>query len=191
MHSNIRQNLMMVSETFASTKPLQVPPNVEIILSSSELVVTGPLGKLRQLIDEEYAKVTLESGFLKFTALKSTKYAKSLIGTLRSLVSNMITGVTQGFEKKLLLVGVGYRAQISGKSLNLNLGYSHPIVYSVPDGINAETPTQTEIRIKGIDKQVVGQVSAEIRAFRKPEPYKGKGVRFSDERILLKETKKK
>jgi large subunit ribosomal protein L6 len=103
----------------------------------------------------------------------------------------MITGVTQGFEKKLLLVGVGYRAQVSGSSLNLNLGYSHPVIYSVPDGIKAEMPTQTEIRIKGIDKQSVGQVSAEIRSFRKPEPYKGKGIRFADERIVLKETKKK
>lgn len=177
--------------TYASTKPIQVPEAVEIRLTAGNISITGPLGTLQQQIDTQNVQVTFESDLLRFFATKSTKHAKAIIGTLRSLVTNMITGVTQGFEKKLLLVGVGYRAQVSGSNLNLNLGYSHPVVYSVPDGIKAEMPTQTEIRIKGIDKQAVGQVSAEIRAFRKPEPYKGKGIRFADERIVLKETKKK
>ena len=125
------------------------------------------------------------------SAAYPSKYARAIVGTLRALVTNMIIGVTKGFEKKLLLVGVGYRAQASGAILNLNLGFSHPVVYDIPDDIKAETPNATEIYIRGMDKQRVGQAAADIRAFRKPEPYKGKGIRFSDEKIKIKETKKK
>lgn len=177
--------------TFATTKPISVPENVDIQVKASTVTVTGPLGELLQEFDKHTVKISLDSGSLEVSALKATKHAKAIIGTLRSLIINMITGVTSGFEKKLLLVGVGYRAQVAGTNLNLSLGFSHPVVYALPNGVQAEVPTQTEIRIKGIDKQAVGQVAAEIRGFRKPEPYKGKGIRFADERIVLKETKKK
>jgi len=128
---------------------------------------------------------------LTFKALGNSNHADAMSGTMRALVANMVQGVTKGYERKLNLVGVGYRAQAQGDKLNLTLGFSHPVVHQMPKGIKVETPTQTEILIKGIDKQVVGQVAAEIRAYRKPEPYKGKGVRYSDETVILKETKKK
>lgn len=180
-----------MSTIFAITKPVQVPENVEIQLADSMVSVKGPLGHLHQQIDSQNIKITIESGKLSVSAIRASSYAKAITGTVRALVINMITGVTRGFEKKLLLVGVGYRAQVSGAVLNLNLGFSHPVAYSVPESIKAETPSPNEILIKGIDKQKVGQVAADIRAFRKPEPYKGKGIRFSDEKVVIKETKKK
>jgi large subunit ribosomal protein L6 len=132
-----------------------------------------------------------EEGELRFSARNDSKQANALAGTTRSLVNGMVTGVSDGFERKLELIGVGYRAQLKGKVLNLTLGYSHPIDYELPEGVSAETPSQTEILVKGADKQQVGQVAAEIRAFRPPEPYKGKGVRYSDEVVARKEAKKK
>jgi large subunit ribosomal protein L6 len=135
--------------------------------------------------------VKLEDGKVTFAAANESKAANAMSGTLRATVANMVHGVKEGFSKKLTLVGVGYRAQAQGNKLNLSLGFSHPIVHALPDGVKAETPTQTEILIKGVDRQKVGQVAAEVRGYKPPEPYKGKGVRYADERVVLKETKKK
>ncbi|TBR16231.1 MAG: 50S ribosomal protein L6 [Rugosibacter sp.] len=170
--------------------PVDIPNGVDVTLSANEIVVKGPLGILNQfclplvLIDRKDDK-------LFFSCSKNVPGADAMSGTMRALVNNMVTGVTKGFEKKLNLIGVGYRAQAQGANLNLTLGFSHPVVHSIPPGIKIETPTQTEILVKGINKQVVGQVAAEIRAYRPPEPYKGKGVRYSDEVVVIKETKKK
>jgi large subunit ribosomal protein L6 len=150
----------------------------------------GPLGVLSQALLPSVS-IDREGDQLLFRCVEGAPEADAMSGTMRALVNNMVTGVTKGFEKKLTLVGVGYRAQAQGNKLNLTLGFSHPVVHDVPAGIKVETPTQTEIHIKGIDKQVVGQVAAEIRAYRPPEPYKGKGVRYSDEVVVIKETKKK
>ena len=136
-------------------------------------------------------EISVADGNARIAARSGSRLAKAMAGTTRALINNMVTGVTDGFERKLELVGVGYRAQSQGKSLNLTLGFSHPVSYPVPDGISIETPSQTEILVKGIDKQRVGQVAAEIRRYRPPEPYKGKGVRYSDERVVIKEAKKK
>ncbi len=174
-----------------SKKPIIVPDNVNLALDCSEIIVKGPLGSLRQTITSEHINIVSDKNMLLVNATNSSKFAHSLSGTLRSLIFNMIIGVTKGFERRLNIIGVGYRAQAAGDTLNMNLGYSHPIAYKMPTGITVETPTQTEVVIKGVDKQQVGQVAAEIRAFRRPEPYKGKGVRYSDEVITLKETKKK
>lgn len=174
-----------------SKKPIQVPSNVNVAISNNEIIITGPLGSLQQEISNEHIKVSNENNTLLVNSTNSTKHAHSLSGTMRSLISNMIVGVTAGFEKRLNIIGVGYRAQAAGNALNMSLGFSHPIVYKMPGGITVETPTQTEVVIKGINKQQVGQIAAEIRSFRRPEPYKGKGVRYSDEIITLKETKKK
>jgi large subunit ribosomal protein L6 len=146
---------------------------------------------LQQEISNEHIKISSENNTLLVNSKNSTKHAHSLSGTMRSLINNMIAGVTAGFEKRLNIIGVGYRAQAAGNTLNMSLGFSHPIAYKMPSGITVETPTQTEVVIKGINKQQVGQIAAEIRSFRRPEPYKGKGVRYSDEVITLKETKKK
>ena len=173
-----------------SKNPIRIPSGVEVDISNVSVVVTGPKGKLEQSITENL-KLVKEEDNIKVETTVEDKHANAMSGTLRSLVANMIHGVSVGFEKKLLLVGVGYRAQSAGSDLNLNLGYSHPINYAVPAGITVELPTQTEIIIKGIDKQRVGQTAAEIRSFRRPEPYKGKGVRYADETIKLKEAKKK
>ncbi len=154
------------------------------------LTVKGPKGTLQHRLHGQVA-LTREEAELRISARDESKQAVALSGTTRSLVYNMVTGVVDGFEKKLQLVGVGYRAQAKGKVLNLTLGFSHPIDYELPEGITAETPSQTEVVISGIDKQRVGQVAAEIRAFRPPEPYKGKGVRYSDEAVVRKEAKKK
>lgn len=170
--------------------PVPVPVNVEVTLSASEVLVKGPLGALRRHLVPDIA-IEREGGNLLIKASNDSKQANAMSGTMRALLANMVHGVTKGFEKKLLLVGVGYRAQAAGEVLNLTLGFSHPVVHKLPDGIKAETPSQTEILIKGIDKQQVGQVAAEIRAYRRPEPYKGKGVRYVDEVIAMKETKKK
>ena len=150
----------------------------------------GPLGTLEQAITREVV-VKLEDGKITFTAANESKAANAMSGTLRATVANMVHGVKEGFQKKLTLVGVGYRAQAQGNKLNLTLGFSHPVVHALPEGVKAETPTQTEILIKGVNRQQVGQVAAEVRAYKPPEPYKGKGVRYSDEKVVIKETKKK
>ncbi len=170
--------------------PVELPINVEVRLSASEISVKGPLGTLTQSLS---AQVTVEKveNQLRVKVANDSTAANAMSGTVRALVANMVRGVTKGYEKKLTLVGVGYRAQAQGDKLNLTLGFSHPVVHPMPKGIKVETPSQTEILIKGIDKQVVGQVAAEVRAYRSPEPYKGKGVRYSDETVVLKETKKK
>lgn len=173
-----------------SNNPINIPPEVKIAINPDGIRVQGPKGELFQRIKSEVA-LTEHDNVIKVEAKQNSQFAKALSGTIRSLVANMVKGVADGFEKKLILVGVGYRAQINVNALNLSLGYSHSINYPIPNDINIELPTQTEIVIKGIDKQKVGQVAAEIRAFRRPEPYKGKGVRYADEVIKLKETKKK
>jgi large subunit ribosomal protein L6 len=170
--------------------PVVVPSGVEVVLASSEISVKGPLGTLKQALSGEVS-VVREGNNLLCKAQNDSTQADAMSGTIRALLSNMVQGVSKGFERKLTLVGVGYRAQAAGDTLNLTLGYSHPVSYKMPAGIKVETPTQTDIVLKGADKQRVGQVAAEIRAFREPEPYKGKGVRYSDEVVILKETKKK
>lgn len=173
-----------------SNNPISIPSNIEINISPIEISIKGPLGRLQQTLTKDVA-LELIDNVLRIKTTNESKHANALSGTIRALVSNMVHGVSIGFQKKLLLVGVGYRAQANANKINLALGFSHPIDHIIPDGITIETPTQTEIIIKGIDKQKVGQTAAEIRAYRRPEPYKGKGVRYSDEVIILKETKKK
>lgn len=170
--------------------PVDIPSGVEVVLGANEIAIKGPLGILSQLLLPSVF-VDRKEDKLFFGCSKNVPGADAMSGTMRALVNNMVVGVTKGFERKLNLVGVGYRAQAQGSSLNLTLGFSHPVVHSIPAGIKIETPTQTEILVKGINKQVVGQVAAEIRAYRPPEPYKGKGVRYSDEVVVIKETKKK
>lgn len=170
--------------------PVVLPEKVDITLSDGQISVKGPLGTLTQKISPNVAVQRVENR-IEFKVLDNSNHANAMSGTLRALVSNMVTGVSKGFEKKLALVGVGYRAQAQGDKLNLTLGFSHPVVHQLPKGIKAETPTQTEIVIKGADKQLVGQAAADVRSYRRPEPYKGKGVRYVGEQIVLKETKKK
>ncbi len=170
--------------------PVVIPKGVEITLKDQDVSVKGSKGQMNFTV-HSLVKVVVNDGLVKIELRDTSKAASALSGTTRALIQNMVTGVSEGFSKKLELVGVGYRAQVQGKVLNLTLGFSHPVVYSLPDGVSAETPSQTEIIIKGIDKQCVGQVAAEIRAFRPPEPYKGKGVKYSDEVIVRKEAKKK
>jgi large subunit ribosomal protein L6 len=169
--------------------PIQLPKGVEVTLGEM-ITVKGPLGSLSQKSPAN-VKVVLDAGVVSFEPIDASIQANAMSGTLRALMNNMVNGVSKGFEKKLNLVGVGYRAQAQGENLNLSLGFSHPVVHKMPAGIKAETPSQTEIVIKGIDRQKVGQVAADIRAYRPPEPYKGKGVRYADEVVVLKETKKK
>lgn len=171
-------------------EPVSVPANVEVNLSSSKVSVKGPLGSLQHSINSDVT-IEREGDDLLVKVANDSSQANAMSGTMRALLANMVHGVTSGFEKKLSLVGVGYRAQAANETLNLTLGFSHPIVYKMPEGVKVETPSQTEILIKGIDKQKVGQVAAEVRAYRKPEPYKGKGVRYVDEVIVMKEAKKK
>jgi len=170
--------------------PVEVPKGVEVTLSDTSVAVKGPLGTLTQFVLPA-VKVERDGEMLLCRAIEGAPNAGAMSGTMRALLNNMVIGVTKGFEKKLTLVGVGYRAQAQGAKLNLTLGFSHPVVHDMPNGIKVETPTQTEVLIKGIDKQVVGQVAAEVRAYRSPEPYKGKGVRYADEVVVIKETKKK
>lgn len=170
--------------------PITVPSGVEVNLADGEIKVKGSKGELTMAVNAA-VEVKLEDGQLTFAPLSDAENGWAQAGTARAVASNLVVGVTEGFEKKLQLVGVGYRAQAQGKKLNLSLGFSHPVEYELPEGISAETPSQTEIVIRGIDKQAVGQVSAEIRAFRPPEPYKGKGVRYVDEYVRRKEAKKK
>ena len=170
--------------------PIAVPKGVEVSIAADQITVKGPLGSLTQVVNAKVA-VVREGEEFKVKPANDSRDADAMSGTFRALVNNMVQGVTKGFEKKLSLVGVGYRAQAQGDKLNLSLGFSHPVVHSMPKGVKVETPQQTEIIIKGIDKQLVGQVAAEVRAYRPPEPYKGKGVRYVDERVVIKETKKK
>jgi large subunit ribosomal protein L6 len=170
--------------------PVVLPDKVEVTINHDEVSVKGPLGTLVQKLSSR-VKIERVEDRLEFKVNDNSRQANALSGTARAIVANMVTGVTKGFERKLTLVGVGYRAQAQGDKLNLTLGFSHPVVHQLPKGIKAETPTQTEIIIKGTDKQVVGQVAAEVRRYRSPEPYKGKGVRYTGEQIVLKETKKK
>ncbi|HVC48601.1 MAG TPA: 50S ribosomal protein L6 [Burkholderiales bacterium] len=170
--------------------PVPLPGGVQVVLGEKDIVVKGPLGEARQALSSNVS-VVQEGKELRCTAVGDSIEANAMSGTMRALLANMIKGVSEGFMKKLTLVGVGYRAQAKGDVLSLALGYSHPIEHKMPEGIKVETPTQTEIVIKGIDKQKVGQVAAEVRAYRRPEPYKGKGVRYADEVVIIKETKKK
>jgi len=171
-------------------QPVNIPGGVELSITGRELAAKGPKGSLSFTLHQNVA-VSQEDNVLSFAPMNNSKSAAAITGTTRSVVNNIVNGVSTGFEKKLLLVGVGYRAQVQGKSLTLSLGFSHPIVYPVPEGLEIEAPTQTEIIVRGCDKQQVGQVCAEIRAFRPPEPYKGKGVKYSDETVIRKEAKKK
>ena len=170
--------------------PVKLPAGVEIKLAGQQLSVKGAKGTL-ELNAHSSVEVLQESGELRFAARNGDQQTRAMAGTTRALVNNMVIGVSQGFERKLQLIGVGYKAQAKGQVLNLALGFSHPIDYELPEGVVAETPNQTEILIKGVDKQLVGQVAAEIRDFRRPEPYKGKGVRYADEVVRRKEAKKK
>jgi large subunit ribosomal protein L6 len=168
--------------------PVAVPSKVEVTLGDGRISVKGPLGTLTQSMAPS---VTIERNGDTLLFKAANEEAGAMQGTLRALVANMVKGVTQGFEKRLTLVGVGFRAQAAGDRINLSLGFSHPIVHVMPKGVKVETPQQTEIVVKGADKQQVGQAAAEIRAYRPPEPYKGKGVRYADEYVKIKETKKK
>ena len=168
--------------------PIKLPAKVEVTLAGGEISVKGPLGSVSRRFGDGVA-IEKNGDVLTFKA--ANEAASVMHGTVRALVANMVKGVSEGYEKRLSLVGVGYRAQAAGDKLNLTLGFSHPVVHKMPKGVKVETPQQTEIVIKGVDKQQVGQVAAEIRAYRSPEPYKGKGVRYVNEQVTLKETKKK
>ena len=173
-----------------ANSPVELPSGVEVKLSDNEIEVKGGKGSL-VLARNSVVDINQEGSQLTFSAKNSTKFSRAMSGTTRALVNNMVHGVSQGFQKKLQLIGVGYRAQAQGKKLNLTLGFSHPVVYELPEGVKAELPTQTEIVLTSADKQKLGQVAAEIRAYRPPEPYKGKGVRYADENVRRKEAKKK
>jgi large subunit ribosomal protein L6 len=170
--------------------PVSLIKGVEAQVAAGQIVVKGPLGTLKQTLDQR-VRVQVANGKVSFEAADESREANAMSGTLRSLVAGMVEGVSRGFEKRLSLVGVGYRAQAQGDKITLSLGFSHPVEHKMPTGVKVETPSQTEIVVKGADKQRVGQIAAELRAFRPPEPYKGKGVRYSGEIVVLKETKKK
>ncbi|MBL7249783.1 50S ribosomal protein L6 [Alloalcanivorax sp. C16-2] len=170
--------------------PVKLPSGVELKIDGAKVSVKGSKGNLEHEV-HELVEVSLDDGVFTVKPREESQEAWALAGTTRAVVNNMVTGVSEGFERKLVLNGVGYRAQAQGKVLNLTLGFSHPVAYQLPEGITIETPTQTEIVIKGIDKQLVGQVAANVRGFRPPEPYKGKGVRYADEQVRRKEAKKK
>ena len=170
--------------------PVELPKGVEFKQEGNVVTLKGGKGELSMELNSE-VELTQENGGLKVSPRSGSRFAMAVTGTMRSLLANMAHGVSEGYERKLELVGVGYRAQAQGKNLNLTLGFSHPVVYAAPEGINIETPSQTEVVITGTDKQQVGQVAAEIRRFRPPEPYKGKGVRYAGEHVVLKEAKKK
>ena len=170
--------------------PVPVPKGVEINVAAASVSVKGPLGTLTQPLTAN-VRVKKDGDELVVETANDSNEANAMSGTLRAILANMVTGVTKGFERKLTLVGVGYRAQAQGDKLNLTLGFSHPVVHQMPKGVTVQTPTQTEILIKGTDKHLVGQVAATVRAVRPPEPYKGKGVRYAGETVIIKETKKK
>jgi len=171
-------------------EPVSLPKGVEFNLSGTTVNMKGGKGALSLELNSEI-EVAQEDDQLTVKPRSGSRFAQAMSGTTRALLANMVQGVSEGFEKKLELRGVGYRAQAQGNKLNLTLGFSHPVVYDVPEGVSVETPSQTEVLVKGTDKQKVGQVAAEIRRFRPPEPYKGKGVRYFDERVVMKEAKKK
>ena len=173
-----------------ANNPINVPNGVEVNISGQDVAVKGPKGNMAYTIHQDVS-IAHEENVLRFAARNNSIKSRALAGTMRSVVNGIVTGVSEGFERRLQLVGVGYRAQAQGNVLNLTLGFSHPVAYQVPEGVTVETPSQTEIVVKGINKQLVGQVAAKIRGYRPPEPYKGKGVRYADERIVLKEAKKK
>ena len=170
--------------------PVALPKGVEANVAADAVSIKGPLGTLALPLAKDI-RVKKDGDKLAVEVANESSEADAMSGTVRAIMANMVTGVTKGFEKKLTLVGVGYRAQAQGDKLNLSLGFSHPVVHQMPKGVKVETPTQTEIVIKGMDRQLVGKVAAEVRAYRPPEPYKGKGVRYADERVVIKETKKK
>ncbi len=170
--------------------PISLPSGVEVKLDGQIVSVKGPKGSMELRVNDLVA-INQDDGVIKVSPKQEDKSSWAMAGTMRALINNLVTGVTQGFERKLELVGVGYRAQAKGKVLNLSLGFSHPVEYMVPEGIEIATPSQTEIVVSGTNKQLVGQVAAEVRAYRPPEPYKGKGVRYSDEHVVRKEAKKK
>ena len=170
--------------------PVAIPAGVEVTLAESKIAIKGGKGTLEMDVHPS-VEIKQEEANLVFAPKNGDKSAMAMAGTFRSLVNNMVVGVTQGYQKKLILQGVGYRAKTSGKVVNLSLGFSHPVDYELPEGVTAEVPSQTEIVISGVDKQQVGQVAAEIRGYRPPEPYKGKGVRYADENVRRKEAKKK
>jgi len=173
-----------------ANKPVEIPAGVEVSISGQAISVKGKNGQMSIDVHEK-VNVAQNDNVLQFSGREGVAGSVAMAGTMRSLTNNIVIGVSQGFEKKLTLVGIGYRAQAQGNVLNLTLGFSHPVNYAVPEGISIETPSQTEVIVKGTDKQKVGQVAAEIRAYRPPEPYKGKGVRYADERVIRKEAKKK
>ncbi len=170
--------------------PISIPKGVDVSVNTEQITVKGALGTLVRVANP-LVSVKNDAGVLSFSAANDSAEADAMTGTMRALLANMVNGVSKGFEKKLNLVGVGFRAQAQGQKLNLQIGFSHPVGKDMPAGIKVECPTQTEIVIKGADRQVVGQIAAEVRAIRPPEPYKGKGIRYSDEKVSLKETKKK
>ena len=170
--------------------PVTVPQGVDVAINEEQITVKGAQGTLSRALNP-LVKISNEAGKLSFAPANGSAAADAMSGTMRALVNNMVNGASKGFEKKLNLVGVGFRAAATGQKLNLQVGYSHPVVKEMPEGIKVATPTQTEIVISGPDRQVVGQLAAEVRAFRPPEPYKGKGIRYAGERVVLKETKKK
>ncbi|MCP3700933.1 MAG: 50S ribosomal protein L6 [Aliivibrio sp.] len=170
--------------------PVVVPAGVTVTLSGQDITVKGPVGELSRTI-HSFVAVSHEENEIKTTIACDDKNAWAQAGTARALINNMVEGVSKGFEKKLVLQGVGYRAKAAGKSLDLSLGFSHPIKHDIPEGVKCETPSQTEITLSGADKHLIGQTAANIRAYRKPEPYKGKGVRYADEYVRRKEAKKK
>ncbi|MBE9516727.1 MAG: 50S ribosomal protein L6 [Proteobacteria bacterium] len=170
--------------------PIEIPGGVDVKVSGAMVNIKGPKGQLDHKI-HELVTMSHDENVLTFAATDDSQQADALSGTTRAVISNMVTGVSKGFEKKLTIIGVGYRAAVQGKKLNLTLGFSHPVNYEIPEGITVECPSQTEVTIKGASKQQVGQVAAEIRAYRPPEPYKGKGVRYTDEHVIRKEAKKK
>lgn len=178
----------MVSRVARS--PIDIPSGVEVTLADASVSVKGKLGQLSQKIHPSVKVVQVENQ-LQFAAVDTEQKSDALAGTMRALVNNIVHGVSQGFEIKLVMIGVGYRAKVQGKMLDLTVGLSHPVVMEMPEGVTVETPTQTEIVLKSADKQLVGQIAANIRAIRPPEPYKGKGIRYADEHVSLKETKKK
>jgi large subunit ribosomal protein L6 len=169
--------------------PVVIPEKVEVNIAIDAITVKGPLGELRQELIGD-VEIKKEESTLTFEAKRATKFSKAMSGTIRSLVQNMVTGVSSGFERKLTLIGVGYKAAVQGNKVNLELGFSHPVHHTLPEGVTAQTPSPTEIVLKSSSKQMIGQVAAEIRAYRPPEPYKGKGVRYSDEYVAIKEAKK-
>lgn len=181
---------MVETTSRVARQPVVVPKGVEIDISGQSITVKGPKGSHGYSV-HDWVEVAREDDQVVFAARHSGRPANAMAGTMRALLNNIVKGVTEGFQKKLVVKGVGYRVQAQGRTLNLTLGFSHPINYAVPEGIEVQTPSQTEIVVSGTDKQLVGQVAAEIRAYRPPEPYKGKGVRYDDEEVIMKEAKKK